>query len=102
MNDFLIGLGVAIGGSFLTSNLDNANTTKQQQASCASLGGTWQVDSCVKSGQPIATAYTMYGPAIDLGIPLAAAILLTRSLPGGLGAAVGIAGMFLVGISGIH
>jgi hypothetical protein len=110
MNDFILSLAVTVGGIFMMDRMDENSANSQQQASCGALSGTWSsviqegatTGTCTKAGQPIATAYTMWGAPVDFGVPMAAGILLTRSLPGLLGAVVGAIGMFLLGISEIH
>jgi len=114
MNDFIIALGVTAGGSFLLNHMDGLQATASQQASCKTQGGTWggpvgqttaaapNPNICNINGQPVNSSYTMWGPVVDLGIPIVAAILLTRSLGGTLGAGVGAAAMFFLAISQIH
>jgi hypothetical protein len=102
MNDFLIGLGVAVGATLLLSKYDSARLTAMQQQSCTALGGQWDIDACTKAGQPIATQYTMISPWILVGVPFAAAVLSTRSLGGFLGAGAGTVGVFFYAISEIH
>lgn len=106
MNDFLLALAVAAGGSLVMGQIDTAHATSQQQSSCSTEGGTWQViggaGQCYKSGQPINTQYTEFGAVVDLGVPLVAAIALTRSGSGFLGALLGVAAVFVVAIGQIH
>ncbi len=104
MNDFLMAFAIAAGGAYAMQVADTRQALSSQQQSCASQGGTWTSPAgpCSKSGQPINTAYNQWGAVPDLGLPLAAALLFTRSGTGALGALAGTAVIFLIGISQIH
>ena len=110
MNDFLIALAVAAGGGYAMSYMDQRQVLAAQGQSCATQGGSWvettanggTFGTCTKGGQPITTTYNQWGVVPDLGIPLIAALLLTRSLPGMFGAVLGVGALFLMGASGIH
>jgi hypothetical protein len=105
MNDFLLALAVAAGGGFLMGQLDTASATSQQKASCVAQGGVWGTPDaglCNKGGQDITTVYSLWGPVIDLGVPIAAAVLLTGSVGGIFGAVVGGAALMLISVSSIH
>jgi hypothetical protein len=125
MNDFLVALAISLGGEFLLSIVDSQIVNAQAQASCASLGGAWQwgqespsvlnlgglirFGTCSKSAAagpvtPISIPTPspgVPGPVILFGPPVAA-IAVTRSFPGVLGAAAGGVTFFLIGLSGIH
>ena len=111
MNDFLIGMGIAGGGGFAMIQIDSAQALSSQQSSCTRQGGIWnpaatatEGEGCYLSGKPVevSTTYNQWGVVIDLGVPLAAAFLLTRSIPGAFGAATGVGLLFLIGASQIH
>lgn len=114
MSEFLIGLGVVMAGSYALSQFDSSRATSMQQASCKAQGGTWggavgattaaapNPDICNLNGQAVNSAYTMWGATVDLGVPIVAGLLLTRSLPGALGVGIGAAAMFLLAVSSIH
>ena len=109
MNDFLIGLGIAAGGGFAMSQIDSAQDLSSQQSSCTRQGGIWnpaaaatEGGGCYLSGKPVSPTYNQWGVVIDLGVPLAAAFLLTRSIPGAFGAATGVGLLVLIAALQIH
>ena len=108
MNEFFLGAAVSAGGAWVMNQIDTSQVLSQQQASCTSQGGTWQTASsgtsgtCRKSGAAINTTYYEWGVVVDLGIPLLAAVLITRSGSGIFGALAGAAVVFLIGVSQIH
>ena len=96
MDDLLIALLISGVGSFLMVRIDAANATAQQKASCSSQGGTWGTPNAGicngPGGQPVNNSgYTEWGNAIDLGVPLLAGALVTRSVGGVAGAVLGAA-----------
>jgi|HubBroStandDraft_5_1064220.scaffolds.fasta_scaffold778995_2 hypothetical protein len=102
MNDFLLALGITVLGGFVMGKMDSSRTLGMQQQSCTQQGGQWQSSGCIKGGQPINTQYTSWGPTVDLGLPVAAAVLATRSGGGLLGTVVGAGAVFFIAISEIH
>jgi len=101
MNDFLLALGITVAGSLILGKVESSQVAAEQQASCASEGGTWQASSeqCLQGSTPINTQYTMWNPLVTFGTPAIGGWLLTRSLAGGIGAAVGVVGVFLAAFS---
>ena len=109
MNDLLIALLISGGGGFLMAQMDGANATAQQKASCSSQGGTWGTPNpgICNGGQPVnpgapGSGATEWGAAIDLGVPFLAGALVTRSVGGVAGAVLGAAINFFIGVSQIH
>ena len=105
LKDFLIAAAIAAGGVWIVGQIDLANAVNQTKAYCSSNGGTWQSNSsygqCLKNGRPIGEI-TTWGWAIDAGVPFVAALLMTRSFGGLLGASVGAIGVTLLAASSIH
>lgn len=122
-NDFLLGLGIAVGGAFALNALTQTTSfqamiASQDKQNCAAPNQwmTGTVNGIVygshgictdKTGAPLMSStpsnplYLLEGPT-GLAIPAALALLITQSGSGALGAAIGIVGVFLYGISGIH
>lgn len=108
MNDFILALGISAGGTFLMQQLDASQAMASQKASCATQGDTWTASGsntgqCYNSAnQPVNTTYNQWGIVPDLGLPLLAAVIITRSGGGIAGALIGAAATFLIGVGSIH
>jgi hypothetical protein len=82
VGDFLLALGITVGGGLVMSKMDNSRAYSMQQQSCAQQGGQYSTTNgtCYKGTQLLSPSYTMWGPTVDLGVPVAGALLATRSL----------------------